>query len=595
MTYQAPVDDIMLALKGAGDVESMIEDGVCGDLDQETLAAILEEAGRFAAEVLAPLNKTGDQGGVKLSGGVVTTPEGWKTAYQQFTEAGWSALPCGADHGGQDLPTVVAMSVSEFWNAANLAFGVCPLLTNGAIDSLEVGGSKALKDLFLDKMVSGQWSGTMNLTEPQAGSDLNAIKSKAVPQDDGTYRIFGTKIFISYGEHDLAENIIHLVLARLPDAPEGTRGISLFAVPKVLLNDDGSLGDRNDVVCTGVEHKLGIHGSPTCVMTYGEDQGAVGYLVGEENRGLSIMFVMMNAARLAVGVQGVAQAERATQKAKAYAHDRLQGSDPAAKSSAMVAIVEHPDVKRMLLTMAALTQAARCICLATAAATDRMNRAAPEDDRQAAGQRVALLTPIAKAFSTDVGCRVASLGVQIHGGMGYVEETGAAQYYRDARILPIYEGTNGIQAMDLVLRKLPLVGGAVVAAYFAEIQAELLRLGGQSKGVTREAIGQLQAALQTVMDVTAALGDVGKDDQQMLLAVATPYLELFGLLIGGYYLARCASVAEAGSGEQQRAEALLYFYADNLLPEIDGLAGIVRRGGTSVLSENAVHVVGGRT
>lgn len=588
MPYEAPVNDILTALKGAAGLDALIADGILGDLDEDTITAILEEAGKFSAEVLEPLNAAGDRAGVKLKEGAVTTPEGYKQAYRQFAEAGWTALPCDEAFGGQGLPTTVAMAVSELWNSANLAFGVCPLLTNGAIDSLHTAGSDALKDLYLPKMVSGEWTGTMNLTEPQAGSDLNAVKAKAVPQDDGSYLISGTKIFISFGEHDMADNIIHMVLARLPDAPEGTKGISLFLVPKFLVNDDGSLGDRNDVLCTGVEHKLGIHGSPTCVMQFGDKGGAVGYLVGEENRGLATMFIMMNAARLAVGVQGVAIAERARQHALQYAHDRKQGRGLNSKNSGMDLIVVHPDVRRMVLEMSALTQAARCICLVVARETDLMHRAKTQEERESAGHRVALLTPVAKAFSTDIGCRVASLGIQIHGGMGFIEETGAAQYYRDARILPIYEGTNGIQAMDLLFRKLPLEGGAVMQSYLAEIAqtvADVQARNHADLGATGE---NLNTAAGVLGETTKWIAKNLTSDRAAALATATPYLELFGLTAGAHYLCRSA----INSDFSPRAVALTRFYCESLLPKTQGLGTIIMSGAGSVTSAHVEAIMG---
>jgi len=578
MPYEAPVNDILTALKGAAGLDDLLANGVLGDLDEDTILAILEEAGKFSAEVLDPLNSVGDRVGSTLEEGVVTTPKGFKDAYQQFAAAGWTALPCEEAYGGQGLPTTVAMAVGELWNSANLAFGVCPLLTNGAIDSLHTAGSKALKEQYLPKMVSGEWTGTMNLTEPQAGSDLNAIKTKAVPQGDGTYRISGTKIFISYGEHDMADNIIHMVLARMPDAPAGTKGISLFLVPKVLVNEDGSLGAHNDVVCTGVEHKLGIHGSPTCVMTFGDNDGAVGYLVGEENRGLVTMFIMMNAARLAVGVQGVSVSERARQHALAYAQERKQGRGLNSKGPGMDPIAVHPDVRRMVLRMSALTQAARCICLVVARETDLLHRAKTEEERVAAGHRVALLTPIAKAFSTDVSCEVSSLGIQIHGGMGFVEETGAAQYYRDARILPIYEGTNGIQAMDLIFRKLPLEGGDVMRQYLAEIASGVAAVQAIDRSDFGETGERFAEAAAMLSEVTHQIAKNSASDREAALATATPYLELFGLTAGAHYLCQCA----INSDFAPRSVALTRFYCESILPKIHGLGTIIKNGAGSV-------------
>jgi acyl-CoA dehydrogenase len=540
MTYQAPVEDILFALKTVVDLPALAESGIYEGLDAETIRTIVEEAGRFGRNVLDPLNQVGDRSGSKLVDGNVVTPEGWKEAYAQFCEAGWSALPAPESFGGQDLPEIVSTAVGEIWNAANVSFGLCPLLTQGAIAALMATGSDALKDKFVARMASGEWTGTMNLTEPQAGSDLAALTTRAVPQGDGTYRIFGTKIFITYGDHDLTENIIHMVLARLPDAPSGTRGISLFLVPKFLVGEDGSLGMRNDVVTAGLEHKLGIHASPTCVLKYGEKDGAIGYLVGEENRGLAAMFIMMNAARLAVGVQGVSQADRALQRALAYAQERKQGRGPNGNSGEMCPIIEHADIRRSLMSMRSMTQAARMICLATAKELDIAHRGGSKDERELAAARGALLTPVAKAFSTDIGCEVASLGVQVHGGMGFIEETGAAQYYRDARILPIYEGTNGIQAIDLVTRKLPLAGGAVVSQFIAELRetAEEIRASNQ---VEFGSMGErLCEAVDALERATRFMSEKLQSDPELALAGATPYLRLFGLAAGGVYLGRGA-------------------------------------------------------
>ena len=584
MSYEAPVDDILFALKTAADFSGEMDKGGSHGLDEDTLRAILEEAGKFAGEQLAPLNKAGDRTPSRWANGHVVTPMGWKEAYGAFREAGWSALPCPEQYGGQALPETVAMAVCEMWNAANLSFGLCPLLTQGAIDALHAGGSDKLKKDYLPRMVSGEWTGTMNLTEPHAGSDLSVITTRAERHEDGTYRIFGTKIFITYGDHDLTENIIHLVLARLPDAPSGTRGISLFLVPKRLVNADGSLGAENDVVCAGLEHKLGIHGSPTAVMKFGEKGGAIGYLVGQENRGLNTMFIMMNAARLAVGIQGVAVAERATQHAESYARERRQGRSTASAAPGMVPIVEHADVRRTLLTMKALTQAARSICYATAYEMDKSRHAASDTERRAAADRAALLTPVAKAFSTDIGCEVASMGLQIHGGMGYVEETGAAQFYRDARILPIYEGTNGIQAIDLVTRKLPLAGGRLVKDVIAEFDASARRV----KGINRLELGRMGQRLAcTVVALTEAtqwMAETLEGSPNLALAGATPYLRLFGLAAGGHYLAQAALRGiEEGGPQGLQSVALARFFAENISVAGPGLAAIVTSGGPSVL------------
>ncbi len=581
MSYQAPVDDIMLALKAAVDVPWLAARGTYEGLDEDTIRSVVEEAGKFAASVLEPINAIGDRVGSRLVDGKVVTPPGWDDAYRAFAEAGWNALPCPQAWGGQELPEIVSMAACEIWNSANLAFGLCPLLTQGAVGALEALGSNELKARYLPKLVSGAWSGTMNLTEPQAGSDLGALKARAERQADGTYRLFGTKIFITYGEHEMSENIIHMVLARLPDAPAGTKGISLFLVPKRLVNADGSLGARNDVACAGLEHKLGIHGSPTCVMAYGEKDGAVGYLVGEENRGLAAMFLMMNAARLAVGVQGVAIAERATQRAIAYAKERRQGHG--ADGRAMVAIIEHPDVRRMLLTMKALTQAARMICLATAREIDISHRGKSESERQTASARAALLTPVAKAFSTDIGAEVASLGVQVHGGMGFIEETGAAQYYRDARILPIYEGTNGIQAIDLVLRKLPLESGGVMAGYIGELERTVAEVAASNQpafGATSERLGEAVAALKRA---SHWMGTQLATNRDAALAGATPYLRLFGIAAGGVYLARGA-LAASRDGNGAGAVSSARYFAENVVTAATGLAQTVTGGAGAILA-----------
>lgn len=595
MGYQAPVDDIVFALKTAAGVGGAPQSGSIDEgADEETIRAILEEAGRFASEVLAPLNATGDRQGAVFSDGEVATPAGWRDAYLQFREAGWSGLPCPDAFGGQDLPQVVAMGACEIWNAANLAFGVCPLLTQGAIDALSIGADDQLKARYLPKLVTGEWSGTMNLTEPQAGSDLGAVATRAERRDDGTYRIFGTKIYISYGEHDLTTNVIHLVLARLSDAPDGTKGISLFLVPKFLLDENGEPGLRNDVACAGIEHKMGIHASPTCVMTYGEKVGAVGYLVGEENRGLNTMFVMMNAARLAVGMQGVAIAERASQHALAYARERVQGgcavkAMSGEDASQKVAIVSHPDVQRMLMRMQALTQAARAICLVTARQTDIAHRSGDERECAKAGALVALLTPVAKAFATDAACEVASLGVQVHGGMGFVEDAGAAQFYRDARILPIYEGTNGIQAIDLIHRKLPLGDGEVMQGMLEDFEATVAEVG--KNNVTE--FGAMGERLALAVDALKAssrwMSEVVDQRPEAALSGATTFLRLFGLTAGGVYLARGALAAQQEAGGAGlampglRHVALARYFAEHVCVEAPGLAQSVMSGSEAVM------------
>jgi alkylation response protein AidB-like acyl-CoA dehydrogenase len=586
MAHRAPVDDLLQALRSAADLPALIAEGVL-EIDEDTVRAVLEEAGKFGGEVLDPLNAPGDRAGCRLVDGQVETPPGWKEAYRQFAAGGWPALAAPERWGGQHLPQVLASAAGEIWNGANLAFGLCPLLTLGAVDALEAQGSAELKRLFLPKMVAGEWTGTMNLTEPQAGSDLGALKTRAVRQADGSYRLFGTKIFITYGDHDMTANIVHLVLARLPDAPAGTRGISLFAVPKYLVGTDGAALARNDVVVAGIEHKLGIHASPTCVMKFGEREGAVGYLVGEENRGLAVMFIMMNAARLAVGVQGVAVAERATQQAIAYARERRQGRASGDDGADMVPIIAHPDIRRSLLTMRALTQAARCICLLTAKHTDVAQRARDARARAAASQRVALLTPVAKAFATDVGCEVASIGVQVHGGMGFIEETGAAQIYRDARILPIYEGTNGIQAIDLVTRKLPLAGGEVVAALLRELQTIVGRVRASNRAQFGRMGERLDAAVSALEEATRWMVGAHARQPDAALAGATPYLRLFGLAAGGTYLAK-AALASDGEGASAGAVTVARFFAENLATAAPALKESIVAGAEGVLAGSAL-------
>ena len=500
MTYRAPVSDIAFALKHAAGLKAALAEGLYGDLDEAMVDQVLEEAGRFAGDVIAPLNRVGDKFGTPFKDGAVTTPPGWKTAYTAWAAAGWNGVAAPADYGGQELPHAVNAACIEMWNSGSMAFGIGPALTMAAIDALSAYGSDDLKKAYLEKLISGEWMGTMQLTEPQAGSDVGALRTKATRAGDGSYRITGSKIFITYGEHDLTSNIIHFVLARLPDAPPGTKGVSLFLVPKVMLNEDGTLGKRNNVRAHSVEHKLGIHGSPTCTMIYGDQGGATGFLIGEEHKGMACMFTMMNRTRLAVGLQGVAIAELTTQQALSYARERKQGAGGA--------IIHYPDVKRMLLTMRALTGAARAICYATAVAIDRSQRGKTEAARKAGDQRASLLTPVAKAFSTDIGIEVASLGVQVHGGMGFVEETGVAQFYRDARIAPIYEGTNGIQAIDLVTRKLPLDGGAVVEAYLGQLHRIVDAVNatndpalGWSGVRLEEAVGSLTRATRWMLSI----------------------------------------------------------------------------------------------
>ncbi|WP_417676206.1 acyl-CoA dehydrogenase [Roseibium sp.] len=554
--YRAPIDEIAFTLKDICGLSDLQATEAFSELGDDLVAAILSEAGRFAAEEIAPLNSVADKHGTPLSDGAVTTPPGWRDCYHRWIEGGWNGLTANPEAGGQGLPVMLLAASLEMWNSGSMAFAIGPTLTIGAVEALEKHASEELKATYLEKLVSGEWMGTMNLTEPQAGSDLNALRAKAERADDGTYRIFGQKIFITYGEHDLTDNIVHLVLARLPDAPAGTRGISLFVVPKFLVNADGSLGARNDVRCTGVEHKLGIHGSPTCTMTYGDDGGAIGWLVGEENRGLACMFTMMNNARLAVGIQGLGVAERAYQGALAYALDRKQGRTAGQTTEGMAPIADHPDIKRSLLAMKTRTQVARAICYACAHAIDMAKVAGTEEERLHWSERAGLLTPIAKALSTDFGVEVASLGVQVHGGMGYIEETGAAQHLRDARIAPIYEGTNGIQSIDLVLRKLPLSGGEHVKGFIAELS----EIADEAAASNRPELGRVGERLNAAIeDLKAATGFMAEAQAEGrvndALAGATPYLRLAGLTLGGALLAKGAlrSGADNPSASRQRA------------------------------------------
>jgi acyl-CoA dehydrogenase len=589
MTYQAPLADMAFALKHGAALAGAIDEGLFGDLAMDDVEAVLAEAARMAAEVIAPLNRVGDQSGTAFKDGVVTTAPGWKEAYRAWREAGWNGLASPAEWGGQGLPQAVNAACTEMWNAATMSFALCPLLTMGAIDALDAHGSDDLKHAYLQKLVTGEWTGTMQLTEPQAGSDVGALRTRADRAPDGTYRIKGQKIFITYGEHDLTDNIIHFVLARLPDAPPGTRGISLFLVPKFLLNADGSIGARNDVRAHSVEHKLGIHASPTCTMVLGDHGGAVGFLVGEENAGMAAMFTMMNRARLGVGLQGVGIAERATQQATAYARERKQGRIPGMPAKDSAPIIAHPDIKRMLMTMRALTQAARTICYATAIALDRAERAPDKAARAAAHHRASLLTPVAKAFSTDAGVEVASLGIQVHGGMGFIEETGAAQHWRDSRIAPIYEGTNGIQAIDLVTRKLPLDGGAAVETYLGELRRIVEAVNATNDPALGWSGVRLEEAVESLARATRwMLAKLGKEADEAL-AGATPYLRLFGIAAGGCLLAQQALAAlRTGGGDAASRVGLARFFAENLAVQAPALERTVVEGAAGVIGADAV-------
>jgi alkylation response protein AidB-like acyl-CoA dehydrogenase len=587
MTYRAPVADIAFTLKHGPGLAPTLEQG--GELAAEDIDAVLAEAGRFASDVIAPLNAVGDRHGTPFKDGAITMPPGWKDAYRAWAAAGWNAVSAPTEWGGQGLPHALNAACIEMWNSASMAFGIGPVLTMGAVDAMAAHGSDELRRRYLPKLVSGEWMGTMQLTEPQAGSDVGALRAKAVPAADGSYRITGQKIFITYGEHDLTDNIIHFVLARLPDAPPGNRGVSLFLVPKFLVNADGSLGARNDLRAHSIEHKLGIHASPTCTMVYGDQGGAIGYLVGQENRGLACMFTMMNRARLAVGLQGVGIAERATQQALAYARERKQGRALGDTSGETSAIIAHPDVKRMLMTMRALTCAARSICYATAGAIDRSRLDGQAG--KAADARAALLTPVAKAFSTDIGIEVASLGIQVHGGMGYIEETGAAQHLRDARIAAIYEGTNGIQSLDLVMRKLPLSGGAVVHAYLDELRRTVKDVQTRNDPVFGQTGARLAEAVDSLARATRWLLDRLDKEPQAAIAGATPYLRLLGNAAGACMLADEALTAlRVAEGNAAARTAVARFFAENIAVQASGLERAVTDGAEIVNAADAALV-----
>jgi len=588
--YRAPIQDMIFVLNELAGLDAISSLPGMDEVTPDLVEQILEENGRFAAEVLSPLNQTGDREGSKWHDGNVTTPQGFREAYRQFVEGGWNALQFPAEYGGQGLPKVVATPVMEMWKSANLSFSLCPLLTGGAIEALMIRGSDEQKARFLPKMISGEWTGTMNLTEPQAGSDLALIKSRAVKEGDH-YRIFGQKIFITYGEHDLAGNIVHLVLARVQDAPAGVRGISLFIVPKFLVNADGTLGERNDVRCVSVEHKLGIHASPTAVMQYGEKDGAIGYLVGDENRGLEIMFIMMNAARFAVGMEGVAICERAYQRAVAYARDRVQSREIGGSGSTSVPIIRHPDVRRMLMSMRALAEATRALAYVVAAAGDRAHLAADDQERTRNQMFVDFMIPIVKGWSTESGIEAASLGVQVHGGMGFIEETGAAQHLRDARITTIYEGTTGIQANDLIGRKLSRDGGQTAKAVLAQI-AGLEAALVQSGDLDLVAIGKrVGAAARSASETVDWILQASNADVRSAYAGAVPFLKLMGLVTGGGQMARAALAAKARQGAGGPDAGFLSakiatarFFADHYLTQVQGLADEVTQGGASVMA-----------
>jgi alkylation response protein AidB-like acyl-CoA dehydrogenase len=575
MSYTAPVKDMLFVMKELAGLDQVAALPGFEEAGYETAQAVLEEAAKFNGEVLAPLNRTGDQNPSTWRDGVVTTPPGFKQAFRQFSEAGWQGVIHPQEYEGQGLPKLIATACTEMLNASNLSFALCPLLTDGAIEAILTAGSEAQRKLYVSKMISGAWTGTMNLTEPQAGSDLAMVRTRAEPQGDGVYKLFGTKIFITYGEHDMAENIVHLVLARLPDGPEGVKGISLFIVPKFLVDAQGTLGERNDVHCVSIEHKLGIKASPTAVLQFGDHGGATGYLIGEENRGLEYMFIMMNAARFAVGMQGVSLADRAYQKAVAYARDRVQSRPVDGSSKAAVAIIEHPDVRRMLFTMRALTEAARALAYAGAAAADHGHHATDQAVRAQQQGFYEFLVPIIKGWSTELSVEVASLGVQVHGGMGFIEETGAAQYYRDARILPIYEGTTAIQANDLIGRKTLRDGGAAARSILEQVAATVELLRARNEPAAEAMAKHLARGHDALESVVAFVLANVKSDPNAVFAGSVPYLKLAGVVLGGWQMARALLVALEKQAEDRAFYtakiATAHFYADHVLSQASGL------------------------
>ncbi len=580
--FVAPTEDMKFTLTEIAGLEEISKLGGFEHADPATVADILDEAGRFFSEVIAPLNRPGDQEGSVLDeDGSVRAPQGFKQAYQAYVEAGWAAAALPSEWGGGGLPYVVGVAINEMFKAANMAFSLAPMLTHSGVEAVLRHGSDELRGTYLEKLVSGEWTGTMQLSEPQSGSDLGTIRTRALPQDDGSYRLFGTKIFITWGDHDLADNIIHMVLARTPDAPPGTKGISMFLVPKFIPGPDGRPGERNDYRIVSIEHKLGIHASPTCVVSFGDEgDGAVGWLVGNEFEGMRNMFTMMNTARIGVGVEGLAITERAYQQALTYSRERIQSRRPG--GSEEVAIIEHPDVKRMLATMKASAEAMRALVYFAARQGDLANRSEEEAERHRASNLLALLTPVVKAWCTDTGVKMASLGIQVHGGMGYVEETGAAQHYRDIRIAPIYEGTNGIQAIDLVTRKLPIDGGDTVSRFIAGMADVMDRMSDHPDlGDFRD---RLTSAVQGLADTTEWLSArLGAGETDTVLAAATPYLEQFGLVTAGWLMAvQAVAARETTNGYSQdfldAKVAHARFFGEHILPTAAGLVPTIKAG-----------------
>jgi len=590
MSYTAPVKDMLFNIEHLANIESISQIPGFEDAGLETAQAVLEECAKFNEGVLSPLNWEGDKNPSSFKDGVVTTTPGFKDAFKQYTEGGWQGLQHPVDFGGQGLPKTIGAACGEMLNSANMSFALCPLLTDGAIEALLTAGSDELKAVYLEKLVSGQWTGTMNLTEPQAGSDLAAVRTRAEPQPDGTYKIFGTKIFITYGEHDMAENIVHLVLARVVGAPEGVKGISLFVVPKFMVNADGNPGARNDVHCVSIEHKMGIKASPTAVLQFGDHGGAVGYLVGQENRGLEYMFIMMNAARYAVGVQGISIAERAYQKAVAYARDRVQSRPVDGTVAAGASIIYHPDVRRMLMTMRAYTEGCRAMASVAAAAYDAAHNHPDAEVRKQNQAFYEFMVPLVKGYSTEMSLEVTSMAVQVHGGMGFIEETGVAQYYRDAKILTIYEGTTAIQANDLVGRKTARDGGQNARAIAGQIEtteAQLLESGTEAALATAK---RLKAARLAFVDVVNFIAGQSKASPNAVFAGSVPYLMLAGNVMAGWQMARGLLAAQqqlaAGTDTafMQAKIVTARFYAEHLLVKATGMRDAIVEGADSVTS-----------
>ena len=589
MTYRAPVKDMLFNMQHLANIEQVAQLPGFEDAGFDTAQAVLEECAKFSEGVLSPLNWEGDKNPSSWKNGVVTATPGFKEAYKQFADGGWQGLQHPQDFGGQGLPKTIGSACGEMLNSANMSFALCPLLSDGAIEALLTAGSDELKAIYLENLVCGKWTGTMNLTEPQAGSDLAAVRTRAEPQTDGSYKVFGTKIFITWGEHDMAENIVHLVLARVAGAPEGVKGISLFVVPKFMINKDGSLGARNDVHCVSIEHKLGIKASPTAVLQFGDHGGGVGYLVGQENRGLEYMFIMMNAARFGVGVQGIAIAERAYQKAVQFAKDRVQSRPVDGSIAASAPIIHHPDVKRMLMTMRAYTEGCRAMAISSAAAYDASHHHADEEVRKQNLAFYEFMVPRIKGYSTEMSLEVTSLGVQVHGGMGFIEETGVAQYYRDAKILTIYEGTTAIQANDLVGRKTARDGGQTAKGIAAQIEITEVELAKSGSAAAKAVAKHLTAARLAFIDVVNFVAGNTKASPNAVFSGSVPYLMLAGNLMAGWQLARSLLVAEAqlvAGGEDaafMTAKIITaQFYAEHLLCKAPSMRGSIVDGAASV-------------